>query len=95
MTNRVDHQYGSAPNAGFIIDGYNTKNLNKAAYLLMKGSRYVDVITDERGIGQIFLDNVNRRHVDEYWKEDMILEFWTFDRQRKFLKTEISKKSNE
>lgn len=90
---RADHKYGSAPNSGFIIDGYNTKNLNKAAYLLTRGSRYVRVETDENGIGKIFLDNVNRRHVDDYWKEDMTLEFWTFDRQRKFLKGEMIKEN--
>lgn len=89
--NRANEKYGSAPHEGFIIDGYNTKNLNKAAYLLTRGSRYVKVITDVNGIGKIFLDNVNRRHVDEYWKEDMTLEFWTFDRQRKFLKEEMTK----
>ena len=94
MSKRADHQYGSAPNSGFIIDGYNTKNLNKAAFLLTKGSRYVKVVTDENGIGNIFLDNVNRRHVDDYWKEDMVIEFWTFDRQRKFLKKEMDKENH-
>lgn len=93
MSKRADYQYGSAPNGGFIIDGYNTKNLNKAAFLLTKGSRYVKVVTDQNGIGNIYLDNVNRRHVDDYWKEDMVIEFWTFDRQRKFLKKEMEKEN--
>lgn len=89
MGNKADHKYGSAPNSGFIIDDYNTKNLNKAAYLLMRGARFVKVLTDDNGIGQIFLDNVNRRYVDDYWKEDMVLEFWSWDRQRKYLKEQM------
>lgn len=90
---RTDNHYRATPDSGFIIDGYNTKNLNKASYLLTRGARYIKVEVDENGIGTIWLDNVNTRHAKEYWKDDMTVEFWTFDRQRKFLKEEMIKEN--
>lgn len=78
------------PQEAWIIDDYKSSNLNKAAYLMTRGARYVSVEVLENGLGMWYLENVNTRHVKEFWKDDMVVEFWTFIRQRAYLKQQLT-----
>lgn len=77
------------PTESFIINDYNTANLNKAAFLLTKGARYISCEIQENNMGRFYLENVNKRHVDEYWKDDLMVEFWSYSRSREFLKNHL------
>jgi len=80
------------PRKAEIINGYETKNLNKSAYLLMNGATYRGCRITEPPIATIIMDNVNKRHVDDFWKDDLRVDFWTFIRMRRWLKEKISSK---
>lgn len=85
----------SMPRESWVIDDYKTKNLNKAAFLLTKGATYKDLIINPDGINTFVLDGVNRRHVDEFWHDGLVLEFWEFQRKRIWLKEQIKAKTEE
>lgn len=75
-----------------VINDFNTKNLDKAAYLMTKGARYKDCSIPDKDspIGFVILDNVARHHVREFWNQDVEFEFWPWKRNRKFLKDKIA-----
>lgn len=82
------------PKGNNIIDNFETKNLDKAAYLMIRGARYADCfhLDPASRIAVIILDNVNRRHTKEFWNDELLLEFWAWKRTRKFLKVKIQEK---
>lgn len=78
------------PNKSRVINNYGTKNLNKAAFLLMHGATFDGcLILKDDPIAMIRLSNVNVRHRDEFWKDDITIELWSFIRMRKWLKEKI------
>lgn len=78
------------PNKSRVLNNYNTKNLNKAAFLLMRGATYGGcVCPPDEPIATILLSNVNVRHRDEFWHDDVVVELWSFIRMRKWLKERI------
>lgn len=80
------------PTNGKIFNSYETRNLNKTAYLLMHGAVYKDCQVDAQGYSTFILDNVNKRHRDDFWHDDVVIELWTFVRMRKFLKEKVQEK---
>jgi len=80
------------PKKSEIINGYETKNLNKSAYLLMNGATYRGCRITNPPIATIIMDNVNKRKVDEFWQDGLMVDFWTFIRMRKWLKEKIHQK---
>lgn len=78
------------PAEAHIIDDYETANLNKAAYLMTRGARYLKAeVLDEKQLGKFFLENVNSRHVKEFWDDNLMVEFWSYHRSRQFLKQKL------
>lgn len=75
-----------------IINEYKTSNLNKATYLLLNGAVYKGCIVDDHGMSTFILDQVNLRIVHEFWDERLMVELWTFNRMRKFLKDKVKQK---
>lgn len=82
------------PKGNNILNNFETKNLDKAAYLMIRGARYLDCfqVDPSSRIAVIILDNVNRRHAKEFWNDELLLEFWAWKRTRKFLKVKIQEK---
>lgn len=82
------------PKGDLVINGFETRNLDKAAYLLIRGARYHDCYHQDptSKIAVIILDNVNKRHSKEFWQDTLMVEFWTWKRTRKFLKVKIHEK---
>ena len=80
------------PRGARIIHGYETRNLNKATYLLIRGSIYRGCRLDANNMATFILDNVNERHREEFWKDDLVVELWTFFRMRKLLKDKYNQK---
>lgn len=87
MSKNLGHEPGNAR----IVQGYETKNLNKSTFLLMNGAVYRGCRVED-GISTFILDEVNLRKVDEYWDEKLTVELWTFNRIRKFLKGKVKQK---
>lgn len=85
---------GITPNQAQILDKYETRNLNKAAYLLINGANYIDCSIQSNGMASIILSGVNKRYLTEFWKDELIIEFWTFFRKRLWLKDQIKEKTN-
>lgn len=71
------------------MNDYHTKNINKAAYLLINGATFKGFVIENDPIATVILDNVNSRHRDNFWKDDVIVELWTFLRMRNWLKKKI------
>ncbi len=83
------------PLSAKIINSYETKNLNKCAYLLIRGATYQGCkFPLNEYIAIIILDNVNKKYVDEFWDDSLTVEFWTFIRMRTWLKNKIQEKRN-
>jgi hypothetical protein len=80
----------SEPERAKIINNYETRNLNKAAYLILKGATYVSCKFElGNPIAILILNGVNTRHRDHFWTDDLIIEYWTFMRKRHWLKNKI------
>lgn len=82
------------PKGELVIDNFETRNLDKAAYLLIRGARFNDCYLQdpESRIAVIVLDGVNKRHAKAFWQDNLLVEFWTWKRTRKFLKVKIHEK---
>lgn len=80
------------PSKARIYNGYETQNLNKTAYLLINGAVFKGCRVDQKGMSTFILDNVNKRHRDEFWEDDVKVELWTYVRMRKFLKEKVKQK---
>lgn len=76
-----------------IINGFETKNIDKATYLLLKGATYRGVKIDGK-IGNFVIDNVPRKHLEDFHQDTLMVEYWTFKRMRTQLINRVTQKIN-
>lgn len=73
-----------------IINHYETKNLNKATYLISRGAKYSGCRWDTPKIATILMNNVNMQHRDEFWTNDVPVDLKKFIETRKFIKSRLA-----
>ena len=72
-----------------FIPNFNTKNLNKAAFLIAKGAVYLRAECDSNGIATIFLNNVTRHASKEFWNPEALVPIWGFLNSKRWLQDQI------
>ena len=79
-----------SPNHSRIVNHYETKNLNKATYLISRGAKYSGCRWDNPKIATIILNNVNMKHRDEFWTNEFSVDLKLFISTRKFIKSRLA-----
>jgi len=76
-----------------LINNFNSRNLNKCAFLLAGTAEFKDVVfIDGSKIATIYLDNVDREVVKSFWIPGVQVDLMAFLRARAFLRTKIDEK---
>lgn len=73
-----------------IINNYETKNLNKATYLISRGAKYKGCHWDNPKIATIILNNVNMQFRDDFWTNDVPVDLKKFIETRRFIKGRLA-----
>lgn len=73
-----------------IIQNYETKNLNKATYLVSRGAKYKGCRWDNPKIATLILNNVCMANRDDYWTNEVPVDLKKFIETRKFIKSRLA-----